>query len=171
MVKPSSFVLRPFTVRKGQVKMFETIGVLIVFFFLLIAGSVFYFGAQTSSIEKERVRAQEQKSLQIVLKALYLPELDCSFLKTQKENCVDVLKLAEFSRLLRNESVRQAYYEEFGDALVTVSEVYPRGRSVVLYNVTPQVERDVRVTRSPMLVFDPVQDTYAFGVIEVRVYD
>lgn len=156
---------------RAQVKMFETVGVLVVFFFLLITGSVFYFGAQRSSIEKERVRAEEQMSLQIVLKALYLPELDCSFLKTQKENCADLFKLQEFSRLLRNESVRQGYFEEFGDSLVTVSEVYPRGRSYVLYNSTPQVERNVRVTKSPMLIFDPVQDTYAFGVMEVRVYD
>lgn len=155
---------------RGQIKMFETVGVLVVFFFLLIGGSVFYFGAQTSSLEKDRVEAQEQESLQIVLKSLYLPELDCSFLKTQKENCVDVLKVEHFSRLLRNESVMQSYYEEFGDATIRISEIYPEGRSFVLYNNTPAEFRDVRVTRSPVLVYDSIQDIQRFGVIEVRVY-
>ena len=83
---------------------------------------------------------------------------------------MDILKVAEFSRLLQNESVRQGYYEEFGDAVVRIREVYPQGRTFVLYNATPEVERDVRVTRSPMLIFNPVQDTYTFGVIEVLVY-
>ena len=79
--------------------MFETVAVLIVFFFLLFTGSIFYFGAQKSALQKEKVKASEQYALQIVLKALYMPELDCSFLVTQKDNCIDKIKLTKLKLL------------------------------------------------------------------------
>ena len=60
-------------------KMFETIAVLIVFFFLLAIISVFYLSAQRSSITDESTRLGEGLALQTVFKALYLPELDCLY--------------------------------------------------------------------------------------------
>ncbi|MBI4146503.1 hypothetical protein HY489_04150 [Candidatus Woesearchaeota archaeon] len=178
---PSSFVLHPtpyylrptnykLRTAKGQVKMFETVGVLVVFFFLLISGSVFYFGAQKSSLQKEKVKASEQQALQVVLKALYLPELDCSFLKAQRENCIDKLKLRHVAALMRNESVFSNYYPEFGYATIRVQELYPAGESVDVYVRKAEEYSSILVTQSPILLYDPVRETYGFGVIEVAAY-
>src|SRR5574341_399791 len=137
---------------RGQIKMFETIGVLIVFFFLLFTGSIFYFGAQKSSLQKEKVRASEQYAFQIVLKALYLPELDCSFLVTQRDNCVDRIKLEKLSRLLStNETVRNDYYTEFGFADIVVTEAYPGRANWTLYKNAPEEYVDKLITQSPIL--------------------
>lgn len=161
----------PFTNLRGQIKMFETVGVLVIFFFLLAIGSVFYFGAQRSALEKERVAASEEYALQIVLKSLYLPELDCSFLVTQKDNCIDTIKLSHFAELLRtNERAQEDYFDEFGYATITISEAYPDNSTMTLYSNTPNDYEGKLSTQSPILLYQPITDSYAFGIIEVNVY-
>jgi hypothetical protein len=156
---------------KGQLKMFETIGVLIVFFFLLFTGSVFYFAAQKSALQKEKVKASEQYAFQIVLKSLYLPELDCSFLVTQRDNCVDRIKLQKLSQLIAtNETVKADYYNDFGFAEISVAEAYPGNSTWTLYKNIPDEYVDKLVTQSPILIYDAWLDAYAFGVMEVSVY-
>lgn len=166
--------------------MFETVGVLVVFFFLLGLGSLFYFGAQRTSLQREQAQAAEQQAFQIVLKALYLPELDCSFLVTQRDNCIDKLKMAELSELMRrNDTAKQDYFAQFGFAKITVGQKYPLSDepTLVLYSNVPSevrtvggVEREVEVfntrtvTQSPILLYDAIRDEYNFGVIEVSVY-
>jgi len=170
--------------RRAQIKMFETIGVLIVFFFLLFTGSIFYFAAQKSALQKEKVKAGEQYAFQIVLKSLYLPELDCSFLQTQKDNCIDRIKMEKMSQLIaKNETVRTDYYTEFGYATITVEEAFPGNKTWQLYENIPTKLQNIKgeevevpdyidklVTQSPILIFEPWQDAYAFGVMEVNVY-
>ena len=153
---------------RAQIKMFETIGVLVVFFFLLATGSVIYFGAQKSALQKEKVKASEQYAFQIVLKSLYLPELDCSFLVTQRDNCVDKIKLAKFSRLVQNASTD--YFSEFGYATITVTEAWPQETKWKMYETIPPEYISKLVTQSPILLYDAWKKEYAFGVIEVAVY-
>ncbi|VVB81975.1 Uncharacterised protein [uncultured archaeon] len=157
--------------RRAQIKMFETIAVLIVFFFLLFTGSIFYFGAQKSALQKEKVKASEQYALQIVLKALYMPELDWSFLVTQKDNCIDKIKLSKLAGLITaDEKAQTDYYSEFGYATITVNEAYPDKTKTQLYNKLTNEFTGNITTQSPILLYDAVQDSYAFGIIEVNVY-
>ena len=170
--------------QRAQIKMFETVGVLIVFFFLLAVGSVIYFGVQKSALQKEKVKASEQYAFQIVLKSLYLPELDCSFLVTQKDNCIDKIKLAKLSTLIKSdENVLLDYFNDFGYAEITVEEAFPGSETWKLYENIPTETRTEKgeekevpsytgklSTQSPILLYDAWQDSYAFGVIEVNVY-
>src|SRR3989338_7764241 len=157
---------------RAQLKMFETIAVLIVFFFLLAIVSVFYLSAQRSSIEDDATQAEDSFALQVVFKALYMPELDCSFLLTQRDNCIDVLKLESLAHLLEDEAVSSKYFEEFGDAKIEVKQIYPSDDSwtLTLYNHEPETKGSERVTQSPVLLFDGRTNRYAFGVMEVWVY-
>ncbi len=151
--------------------MFETIGVLIVFFFLLAIGSVIYFGVQKSALAKEKVKASEQYAFQIVLKSLYMPELDCSFLVTQKDNCVDKIKLSKMANLIKNnESALLDYFNDFGYAKITVEEAFPADEKWTLYENIPPDYTGKLSTQSPILLYDAWTDSYGFGVIEVNVY-
>jgi len=156
---------------RGQVKMFETIAVLIVFFFLLFTGSIFYFGAQKSSLQKEKTAASEKYAFQIVQKSLYMPELDCSFLVTQKDNCIDKIKLTKLGQLITtNEKAQEDYYNEFGYATITVNEIYPGQTTQTIYNNTPTEYSGKLASQNPILLYDALQNEYAFGTIEVNVY-
>jgi len=159
----------PFNPRRGQIKMFETVAVLVVFFFLLITGVVFYFGAQTTALENEQAKANEKRGLQIALKALYMPELDCSFLATQKDNCIDKIKLQKLSALIADEEPGD-YFDIFGYATITVKEIYPSFNSTILYENIQDKYSNKIPTQSPILLYDSWKDEYAFGVIEVFVY-
>jgi hypothetical protein len=168
-VKPETAA--PSRNKRAQIKMFETVGVLVVFFFLLAVGSVIYFGVQKSALQKEKVRASEQYAFQIVLKSLYLPELDCSFLVTQKDNCIDKIKLAKLSNLIKNnEDVLLDYFNDFGYAEITVEEAFPGSDMWKLYQNIPPDYTGKLSTQSPILLYDAWQDAYAFGIIEVDVY-
>ena len=156
---------------KAQIKMFETIAVLIVFFFLLFTGSIFYFAAQKSALQKEKTAASEQYAFQIVLKALYMPELDCSFLVTQKDNCIDKIKLKKLAQLITtNEKAQTDYYGEFGYSTITVNEIYPEQTTQTIYNNTPTEYIGKIASQNPILLYDAWQNEYAFGTIEVNVY-
>lgn len=154
---------------KGQIKMFETVGVLIVFFFLLSAAAIFYFQAQQSNIQQETIYATEKYSLQLATRALYLPELDCSLLSTTRDNCIDDIKLQKMSALLQT-NAQDDYYDTFKDSTITVTQIYPNTKIVQLYNSTPQQYNDKLVTHSPILLYNPLSRTYGFAVIEVAVY-
>lgn len=155
-----------------------------VFFFLLAIGSVIYFGVQKSAMQKEKVRASEQYAFQIVLKSLYLSELDCSFLVTQRDNCIDKIKLSKLANLIKNdEDVLLDYYGDFGYATIKVEEAFPGSEKWTMYENIPieirkekGVEKEVSTytsklsTQSPILLYDAWDDSYAFGIIEVSVY-
>ncbi|RMD58329.1 hypothetical protein D6825_01220 [Candidatus Woesearchaeota archaeon] len=158
--------------QKGQIKMFETVGVLVVFFLLLGVSAVFYFYAQESSLRKTARAGQQQLAFDTWQKALHFPELDCSFLLSQKETCIDILKAQAFSSLMQlNASAFQFYFTEFGDSRISVEQVYPQeiGKEWVLYDSGTGKGEQI-ASRSPILLYDALEDEYAFGVIEVLRY-
>lgn len=62
--------------RKAQLKMFETIAVLVVFFFLIVFGVSFYFVMQRSSYNKQVERNMQITAIDIAQKISDIPELD-----------------------------------------------------------------------------------------------
>ena len=154
---------------KAQIKMFETVGVLVVFFFLLVVGAVFYFNVQESAMEKELKKQVLLRSLQAAQRATFLPELDCSFLSVTKENCFDLRKLEVFPDLV--EEREQDYFRMFGYANITVKKVFPESDDFYLmYIKTLDEYSDATKSLIPVLLYDPVLRTYDFGVIEVTTY-
>jgi len=157
--------------RKAQIKMFETIGVLVIFFFLLVMGVAFWFNIQKSGLQKQITRMEDLRSIQLVQRAMFMPELDCSFVSVQKENCFDKMKLQAFSDVLATDKGLQDYFEYFGDGTITIREVYPAivPYEVVLYNNTIQWKTKLQ-TQNPVLLYDPIANKYTFGVVEVVMY-
>lgn len=155
--------------KRAQIKMFETIGVLIVFFFLLISGTVFYFNLQESSLRKELAQQAQLRSLQAAQRATFLPELDCSFASVTRENCFDIYKLAAFAQV--RDRYQSAYFGLFGYATVTVRQAYPAADfTTVLYDNPPEEYSRSLKSFSPVLLYDAATRDAAFGVMEVVTY-
>jgi len=155
--------------RKCQVQMFETMAVLIVFFFLIITGMAVYFQLQKAGFKRELREAHEQASMQLIQKTLYLPELDCSFVSVQKENCFDTHKLSVFSEMLKKENILLDYFTVFGYSEITVQTIYPEKTEKVLYTNKLE-EKDWITVQNPVLVYNATANSYAFGVVEVKLY-
>ncbi|MBW2973334.1 hypothetical protein KY346_02995 [Candidatus Woesearchaeota archaeon] len=158
--------------RRAQIKMFETMAVLVIFFFLLVGGAAFYFQIQKSSIKRDLERQEQLRAFQVVQKALFLPELDCSFVSIQKDNCFDKLKVINLQELLKQEKFMIDYFNVFGFSEIKIMQLYPVNDtfSYTLYQNIPEKYKSVISTQSPILLFDAVQNRYNFGVVEVDVY-
>jgi hypothetical protein len=157
--------------KKAQIRLFESMAVLVVFLLLLGIGSVFYFKLQRASIEREVIKAENLHSLQLFQRALYLPELDCSFVSVKQDNCFDVSKLHFFSSLLEGEDYRIIYFDVFGFSKIRVRQVYPSYSGwFVLYSNVPGNYSSKLLSRSSVLLFNATSGSYGFGVVEVDYY-
>jgi len=154
---------------KAQIKMFETVGVLVIFFFLLVSGGVFYFRIQESSLERELAKQAQLRSLEAAQRATFLPELDCSLVGIQRENCFDMFKLEVFTGILAQHV--EEYFQMFGYSTVVVRQVYPeRGFNMTIYDYPLDEFKYAPKSLIPVLLYDPIGRSSSFAVMEVTTY-
>lgn len=151
--------------------MFETIGVLIIFFFLLVATAAVYFQLQQTSYKKQLRQQAELESFNLAQRALHLPELDCSFASIQKENCFDSYKIAALSNLLKNEETTTAYYPTFGYSDIVITQHYPERAEYTLYSNQPPRIKGILPSSTPVLIYNATTDTHSYGIIDIKLYE
>jgi len=151
--------------------MFETIAVMLVFFFLLAFGLSFYFVIAKAGAQREHDRTMQLQAIQTATRISHLPEFDCVKVGVQIENCFDKFKVAQFSNLIQDVHMRDAYFDIFGFVDVTLRKLFPGDEEnyTIYSNPLPDVGYDL--TQLPVLVYSPVEDSFAFGVLEVRFYE
>jgi len=155
---------------KAQMRVLESVAVLIVFFILMVIGSSIYFGVQNSRLDKERVAYENAEALRALVKLQSLPELDCSFASAHTINCFDLYKLDAFSELSKSDVVQEFYYPMFGDAVVNIYVVFPQELNFTIYDIHPVEYKSLIRKSMPVLVYDPVQSKYYFGMSELIKY-
>ena len=162
-----NFLVSPAS-RRAQIRMTETIAILFIFFILLIFGLVFYFQFQKSSIERQKAEILSEKSIDISLRASFLPELVCRGTPTRKD-CIDLGKLEVAQDKFSNEYL-DYYFDMFGFARITVEEIYPGGENWTLYDRALVDYTRFVSTPVPVSLYDPGEDKYSFGVLTIEVY-
>lgn len=149
--------------KKGQIRMFETIAILLVFFILLVIVIVFYANVrQSSNIEKTR-DYRELRAIENMNKLLFLPEIQCSQ-GSDVYTCIDTIKLDALSDVMsRSENV--VYYAElFGESSIEVEQLYPVSWNKTLYD---RADEGIFVG-IPVSLWDPVTDSYGYGLLKIR---
>lgn len=167
--------------RKSQMKMLETIAVLLVLFILIAIGSIFYFKLQSSSVKETTKERAKQHAIEIAQSAMFLTEIQCTNNNVAVSNCVDwykadALKTAiELDPNLKN----NYYFELFKYSNITVYQIYPvetnpLKSSVVAYDFQPPNLKSEEAFRVPVLIYNPdyrsEKNVFAFGYLEVIVY-
>jgi len=157
--------------RKAQIKMFETVMVLVIFFFLLAFGLVFYARYHSFSVTEKINQNFELRAIEIAQSVSFMPELQCSNFDGVREDCVDRLKLEAFRELLNRDEVlrNEYYYDLLGQSRISFKQVYPESSyEIVIY------DRPGTGTKSsfniPILLYDPIEHEYNTGVMTVEVY-
>lgn len=156
--------------KKAQVKMFETIAVLIVFFFLLVFGVSFYFVIQRTSYNRQVERNAQLVSIQLSQKISDVPELDCALAGIQIDNCIDKTKLNIFNKTLATNEGKLNYFDVLGYSQIYVRTVYPEFKRYDLYELEPDSFTAAYRNHIPILLFDPIEKKYEFAVLEVTTY-
>ncbi len=163
--------------KKAQIKMMETIFVLLVFFMLLGFGFIFYANYQNRQFEQSRKELLAKDAVDSALRILMLPELQCSRRNAITPNCIDKYKLEALKEMITADgSVRDNYFSIFGYGSITVEYIYPDDTipPLVLYE-NSLLQQDTSASY-PVTVAVNVQDSSvvqedinAFGLLKILV--
>lgn len=152
--------------KKAQIKLMETVGVLLVFFVLLAIGMIFYGQYQKSEILKQQRELIVSDAISKTIRIMYLSELQCTRNKAPSEGCIDIERLKLFNETIED---NMDYYKHiFGNSKIVVRELYPHNRTFAVYEVGRS--RNSFSTPIPVTLYDPVRDLNYFGVLNVEIY-
>lgn len=153
--------------KKAQVQIFETMGVIVIFFIIVFIGFIFYGRMVKDDINKERYEASQLRSIAIAQRVMFLPELQCSDDSLVKENCIDILKLESAITEMGNN--KEYYYDLFEFSVVDIARIYPYGKKwPPVYSNRPNDFRSSFNTSVPVSLYDPVAKSYGFGIITIE---
>ena len=156
-------------VSKAQLKIGETIAVLIFFFFIVAIGLIFYARWQINSIQEKQYERVDIRSVITAQQASYLIELSCTLDNTEKAGlCIDVLKLHAFSALASSNYLY--YFDTLGYANISVDEIYPQEIHYPLYEHPLNKSSDMITAYIPVSIYDPIEKNYSFGQLIVITY-
>lgn len=162
--------------RKAQIKMVETIGILIIFFLLLVFGFNFFGNVGAGQVEKSRNKAFELKSIEVAQTILFLAELQCTEQESVDIDCIDIEKMKAFRNIAYNktnplfmDSARLHYFNMFGKARISLHEVYPANNSWTFYDNFNVTRTRKLTTNLPVTIFHPIGNSFSFGYLQIEV--
>jgi hypothetical protein len=164
--------------KKAQIKTFETIAVLLIFFVLLGFGLIFYSNVMGSSIDDTAEEQFELRAIQTAQLVSFLPELQCTSPTSTNivvDDCFDVLKVEALSEILEdpsNQKIKNEYYfDSFGDSNIYIEQVYPSVSKWTIYDRKKPGSKSKSSIKIPVSLYDATENIYNFGVLNVEVYD
>lgn len=158
--------------RKAQIKMGETIAILVIFFFLLVFGLSFYMNFFLRNVEKTAHEFSELEAIEVVQKTVYLPELQCTDMDVQIDSCFDLYKIQVLKEILENEDpgnkvIWSEYVSILGRSSLSIKPVYPSGPAVVVFDNTLADYTYKPVIYVPISLYNATSDTYSLGILNI----
>jgi hypothetical protein len=166
--KPMNFIQAFICSCHSQIKMFETIAILVVFFFIILFGFMFYSRIQESTFQAELEEKSALKTIEMAEKISFLPEIQCSRDNIPEEDCIDLLKLDSAAKIINDNSL--AYFDIFGYSYIHVDEIYPSSISWSLYNFSKKEDLGKISIPFPVSLYNTIDDKYSFGVLYIDIY-
>jgi len=159
--------------KKSQIKIGESIAVLMIFFVLVVIGIVFWSRYSQVQMKGQQEMDLQSMAIKVAQTVTFLSELQCSTLEVIQFSCFDLYKIDAMKDLLMTnpEKNRTSYYFDiFGFSNITIYSIYPNEISWNIYdfpggNITGYVS-----TQVPVSILDPVNNVFSFGYIDVRLY-
>ncbi len=160
--------------KKAQVQIGETVGVIMFFTLIMILTLVFIVKQNASSREKERVQRVNEMLTTLARTIQTMNELRCSKLSTETLGCLDLEKIKAFYDELKNNQFALAYYKNlFGFSRINVNIVYAydpiQENNYTIYNNTGDLT-DSLYFAMPIQVYDPVAHKNMLGMLEIEYY-
>lgn len=162
--------------KRSQMESFESVIVLIIFFILIGLGLIFYAGFQKASLKQIYGERTEQEAIKIAMRVSYLPEILCSKRKIIEDDCFDVYKLDSLSsEIMGDETIFLYYQSDFKDSVISIRQIFPPGKSYVLYKNQPEdaVLKNFYIipTYVPVsLKNSSMQKEYSMGLLNVTMF-
>lgn len=160
--------------KKAQIKIFENIGVLLIFFVLIVLAIVFYFVFSKGDLEEQRQELGTQNAIELASKISLLPELQCRKDNAQEDHCIDKLKLATLAIRFLEADAKEEYFDILGFStikikLIQLTDSEPKELGTTIYDHKKEGGNTDNFF-IPVSVHDPISDQYDYGILEVSVY-
>lgn len=127
--------------KRSQMKTFESVAVLIIFFILIGLGLMFYAGVQKTSMKQVYAERVEQEAVKMAMRVSYLPEILCSRRKIIEDDCFDVYKLESVANWVNDDEKMFLYYQgDFKESVISVRQIFPQGKTYGIYSNPPPDE-------------------------------
>src|SRR3989344_2838945 len=107
--------------KKAQIKMMETVFVVIIFMVIMIGAFFYFIQSKADSFEKEARQQTVKETISRVSVISGLSEIACSSAGDVLSNCIDKSKLSFFDPT----SNTGFYYDYLGDTDILIEQIYP----------------------------------------------
>ncbi len=149
----------------------ETMGILIIFFFLVIFGFSFYTNIQKWTFEQQKRVNLELNIIKLYQRAKFMSEFQCSFKDISVDNCYDMYKLQAFEQLIdKEDGVKDYYINMFGTSQINIVEIYPGNAKYYIYNNSIGSYTYKEVVGIPISIYNATSKRYALGLLNITVY-
>ncbi len=162
--------------KKAQMKLGETIAVLIIFFLLLFFGIFFYSGIEKREFQQKITETQEKTSIDIAQTITFLPELKCTSEDIAQTLCIDILKAESFQSFSQQNSAY--YYSIFGNTKIELIKIYSGSISTENIPIAPieiyqgTESMNYFTTHMPITIFypTPYPGRNGIGLLKITQY-
>lgn len=159
----------------------ETIFVIFFILIIIVLGFVAYSKFQEGDIKEQQGIQRNLRVIEMAHRLSSWPELECSIAGITEFVCLDVTKLMVFGNFITvqqtsNIFARNYYFDLLRNSKITVTEIYPSHTKTPgvdyweLYNNTGE-SRTTDAISVPVSLYNPLTKTYAFGIMEMLVYE
>lgn len=155
---------------KAQIKMIENVGVLVIFFVLVVLALIFYFTYQRGAIEEATSELKVRNALELSGKVSSLPELQCRKNNVVEDHCFDILKTDSARLLLSAPEKEDYYFRLLGFSTIRVSSIYPKVYNTQIYDKEMPTFTNNDTFSIPVSLYDPVSNSYDYGILQVSAY-
>lgn len=160
--------------KRSQIKMGESIAVMVIFFFLLVFGFSFYAAYQKRAVISQKAELTDYKSIELTQQTMFIPEIQCTVKNiVSSDNCFDILKIKALRDLIMSdESAESYYYDLFGFSEIRITQIYPKGDPIILYSKVLADDKFSVMTRTRMAatLYDASTGRFNFGIVEISMY-
>ncbi len=157
--------------KKGQIKLGESMAIIVIFFFLIVFGLSFYMRVQKHSFDEKRSANLDLKTIQLVQQTIFIPEIQCTQKNVGMENCFDVMKLRALISLIDEDpDARLYYYDLMGFSEINITPIYPDGPTIEFYNNPKEDADTITSTKMAVTLYDAATGKYSFGILSIYMY-
>lgn len=167
---------------KAQLRMGESIIVLLVFFILLTLGAVFYARINVETSAQEKNELKTVNAIKVAQEMAKMPELICTKEGVEDFDCFDKYKYKAFEYTAKHPFHAKYYDSLFPNVNATIVELYPNKQppitilnTVLLSTNEKTGEKELLARNSqkffiPVTIFNPIEDISSFGYLEIEVF-
>lgn len=161
--------------KKAQIRMFESIATMFVFFILLVFGFTFYSRMQEAKFYEKLDELNQLRIVELAERIKNLPELGCSSSAILQQDCFDIIKLEKIKDLIADNT--EYYYDLILHGNVSVIEIYPESKTYSIYERQKEQEKEQGLApvggkvMMPVALYDAPTKLTHFGILVVQSYE